>query len=465
MDCKVRAAKWTRACALMSCCGLLVICAALLTAGGCAPADNGPMVDDVSPRPAEDATVGDAAGDSGDSDAPASSDGPAQVGGDATGDKPPKTEPLPDPTPHLLGEADLADGWIALFDGVSLYGWSEQKGDANWRVEDGVIVVDEGDEGFLTTNTSFSDYRLKVDFRAAEGTNSGIFLHTPKVPTDPESDCYELNIAPADNPFPTGSLVKRQKVEGDHTSADWQTFEVTVLGNTVIVLLDGQEVMDYTDENPLGRGYIALQHREGKVEFRNIKLKPLELTPMFNGEDLTGWSEHGDSEFTINDDGELHVAGGKGWLESDTALGDFVLQLECKTNAEGLNSGVFFRCIPGEEMNGYESQIHNGFKDRDRSNPVDAGTGAIFRRTTARRVMGDDNVWVYKTIIADGPHIAVWVNGFQVTDWTDERQVDANPRRGLRLEPGTVQIQGHDPTTDVLFRNLRQREQPRRSEP
>ena len=51
--------------------------------------------------------------------------------------------------------------------------------------------------------------------------------------------------------------------------------------------------------------------------------------------------------------------------------------------------------------------------------------------------------------------MAVWVNGVQVSDWTDTRKPDPNPRRGLRLEAGTIMIQGHDPTTDLSFRNLR----------
>jgi hypothetical protein len=51
--------------------------------------------------------------------------------------------------------------------------------------------------------------------------------------------------------------------------------------------------------------------------------------------------------------------------------------------------------------------------------------------------------------------MAVWVNGYQVTDWKDGRQPNENPRSGLRTEPGTIQIQGHDPTTDLSFRNLR----------
>lgn len=58
--------------------------------------------------------------------------------------------------------------------------------------------------------------------------------------------------------------------------------------------------------------------------------------------------------------------------------------------------------------------------------------------------------------------MAVWVNGYQVSDWTDTRGPNANPRQGLRREAGTLIIQGHDPTTDLSFRNLRAAETPPR---
>ncbi len=132
--------------------------------------------------------------------------------------------------------------------------------------------------------------------------------------------------------------------------------------------------------------------------------------------------------------------------------------MQCRTGAAGLNSGVFFRCIPGELMNGYESQIQNQFVGDDRSKPVDCGTGGIFRRTEARRIVAEDEEWFCKTIIATGPHVSVWVNGYQVTDWSDTRETDPNPRRGLRLEPGTIIFQGHDPTTDILLKDIRIRE-------
>ena len=46
-----------------------------------------------------------------------------------------------------------------------------------------MISVTAGKPGLLHTTSEFSDYVLKVDFRAPMGTNSGIFLRTLAVPT------------------------------------------------------------------------------------------------------------------------------------------------------------------------------------------------------------------------------------------------------------------------------------------
>ncbi len=389
-------------------------------------------------------------------DAQKISRGGTTAGPDAAPTKSAAKDPLILPT-----EEELAAGWISLFDGQTLFGWKAHS-EADWKVADGAIVVTSGKPGLLCTSVQFDNYVLKADFRAAKGTNSGIFLRTAQVPAkeDITTKCYELNIAPPDNPFPTGSLVGRKKYAEAGETDGWRTFEVTVDGPQVVIKLDGQEVLSYDDPKPAPRGYIGLQLNSGKCEFRNIKLQPLGLTSIFNGQDLAGWKEPAGSlsKFTVTKDGELNVKNGKGTLESDAQFGDFVLQLECISHAKNLNSGIFLRSIPGEISNGYESQIHNGFKDGDRTKPLDCGTGGIYRRIDARRVVPNDEEWFHKTVIADGPHLSVWVNGFQVTDWTDTRKPDKNPRNGLRLEKGTLQIQGHDPTTNLSFRNLKARE-------
>src|SRR5262245_29621992 len=270
--------------------------------------------------------------------------------------------------PQSLSPQELAGGWISLFDGETLFGWKAHS-KADWAVKNGSIRVSSGERGLLCTSVQFDNYVLKADFRAAKGTNSGIFLRTAPVlgMDDIKTKCYELNIAPPDNPFPTGSFVGRLKgKEVPERAGEWQSFEATLDGSKCSVKLNGETVLEYTDPAPAHRGYIGLQLNTGEVEFKNIKLRPLGLESLFNGKALAGWKNHPDSKstYTVTPQGEIHVTStGRGVLESDKRFGDFVVQLEAISHAANLNSGLFFRSIPGEMANGYESQIHNGFKN------------------------------------------------------------------------------------------------------
>jgi hypothetical protein len=296
---------------------------------------------------------------------------------------------------------------------------------------------------------------LRLEYLATVKTNSGVFIRTSPRPRNPAGDCYEINIAADDNPFPTGSLVARQKTTSGLFIDGWQALEITASGNRIIVRQGNKLVCEYRDEKPLGRGYIGLQFNSGKISFRNIRLKPLGTKKLFNGKDLAGWKTYPamKGKFSVRDN-VLQVSNGPGQLETNESFGDFVFQMQCRTNGAKLNSGIFFRCIPGERMNGYESQIQNGVIGNDPTRPADCGTGGIFRRQSARRVNAVDEKWFSLAIVAVGPHFAVWVNGYQVSDWTDKRKKDKNPRRGLRLAAGTVMIQAHDPTTDLSFRKI-----------
>lgn len=282
----------------------------------------------------------------------------------------------------LPSTADLAEGWIALFDGETSYGWQPAMGTL-WEIQDRTLILRGGE---LTHKCTFG----KATFR------------------------YEYH-------------------EGD---GKWKTV-TQELSNTPPVLTAA----------------------EGKTtSFRHVMLQPKGMEPLFNGENLDSWNSYPEMPGRFSVDRKNHrlvIKNGPGMLETKDSYANFVLQSTIFTAAKNLNSGIFFRCIPGEKMNGYESQIHNGCRDGDRTQPLDAGTGAIFRRTTARYVPANDQEIFYKTIVANGPHIAVWVNGLQVTDWTDARKENPNPRRGLRLEPGTIMLQAHDPTTDVYFYDIR----------
>lgn len=368
--------------------------------------------------------------------------------------------------PELLPRDLIDQGWIQLFDGQTLFGW-QPMGDAKWEVDGDTVRTAGTAPGFLMTIVEWADYELHLEFKGDAKTNSGVFLRTPLKPTNPAGDCYELNIAPADNPFPTGSFVGRQKTaiaEGKFPASDqWHTFDVVADGAKFTVLLDGEQVLEYTDAKPIRIGHIGLQSREGPVAFRNVRLRPLGLKQLFNGRNLDGWvSERAEkSKFDVTDAGELRVINGPGQIESGDEFKNFVLQLECKIEGDRLNSGLFFRTLRQGRWSGYESQINNVYKDGDSMKPADFGTGGIYRRQPARRIVAGDHEWFTKTIVADGPHMAVWVNGYQVSDWTDDRPEKENAREGRRDGAGAFAIQGHDPTTRLLFRNLRTAELPR----
>ena len=186
---------------------------------------------------------------------------------------------------------------------------------------------------------------------------------------------------------------------------DFNLMHITAIGNSVIVAINGKRVCEWTGEGLPKKGYIGLQHNSGEVRFRNIVVRPVQNQMIFDGRTLTEWREDQslESQFEINE-GQLTMKGGRGQLESKARFADFIFSAHIRTNAPGLNSGVFFRCIPGDIMNGYESQIENQYVGNDRTKPKDHGTGGIFRRCPARVVNASDKKWFAKTIIADGGH-------------------------------------------------------------
>ncbi len=335
------------------------------------------------------------------------------------------------PKPTALTPQEVADGWVSLFDGETTFGWTV---DGDVAVKDGTLVVGGGGKpGTLTLNARFGAYDLRLE----SGGVAQIDLKT-----DTDTVGIGLTAQPA-----VVELKSRPGRGG--------------ISQSMVVGPGGVARIDATAKaNASARLVISAGTGTGAFKLKSIKLRPADATPIFNGKDLSGWkvfagdAKRAASKWAVTPAGELHVVNGPGDLQTDGKYGDFALQLEVKTNGKWLNSGVFFRCVPDQYQNGYEMQVQNGWMG-DRTKPVDFGTGAIYRRVPARKVVSDDNEWFAMTLLARGPHIATWVNGVQVLDWTDTRPADDNPRKGLRTAPGHLSIQGHDPTTDILFRNLR----------
>ncbi len=320
---------------------------------------------------------------------------------------------------NALTSEEIAHGWILLFDGQTTFGW---KIDGQAKVENGVLVLggSKATKAHTTTGLDWMNSALEME-TSWEGTTPPSIMLLGEEASLTLDDSSKRQFVP--------QKVKSEGFSPENTIKQ-QSFEV-----------------------PAGT----------RLFLRNLKYRPLGLKPIFNGKDLSGWKQipGGRSKFTVTDRGELNVRNGPGDLQTEGQWADFILQLEIIANGTHLNSGVFFRCLPGQTWSGYESQIRNQWQGGDRGKPVDFGTGGIYRRQPARWVVSSDRQWFTKTIIARGNHLAVWVNGYQVSDFTDARPPNESARRGTKLDKGPISFQGHDPTTDLSFRNIRIAELPK----
>jgi Domain of Unknown Function (DUF1080) len=187
------------------------------------------------------------------------------------------------------------DGWVSLFDGKSLTGWTII-GNVRWNVVDGAMsaepakqpIAPTGDskqtwpQGFLRTVESFRDFEMTAEFWSEEDTNSGLFIRCA-APANPGSlgTCYEINISDPHATTPTGGIV------GVHSplpyrvksAGKWSRFDVLADGPHLVVKVNGETLTDVRDEK-LREGAIGLQAGgptgSGLIRFRNIRIRPLQ---------------------------------------------------------------------------------------------------------------------------------------------------------------------------------------------
>jgi Domain of Unknown Function (DUF1080) len=195
------------------------------------------------------------------------------------------------------------DQWRSLFDGKSLKGWKANFYPESCTVVDGAIrlrsVKDRVHLFYVGDQTDgferFKNFELEATVRGEPGSNSGIFFHTDFAVRDNMkhlANGYEvqLNSSPTER-RKTGSLyaiVDLDKSPVDETQ--WYKVHLTVQDKRIVVRLNGEVVVDYTEPeqvvrpperagrklNPAG-GAIALQaHDPGSTfYFKDIRIRPL----------------------------------------------------------------------------------------------------------------------------------------------------------------------------------------------
>ncbi len=178
--------------------------------------------------------------------------------------------------------SQTAGGWVTLFDGTHLDYWN-RIGDANWRLEDGVVVADKG-SGYLVSKEAYTDFQLRVEFWVDADANSGVFIRCTNPDKVGGDSAYEVNIYDKrpDPSYGTGAIVNVAKVEPmPKAGGKWNVYEITAKGPQFTVILNGQKTVDGAQDSKFASGRIALQYGasvvkdKGVVKFRKVDIKPL----------------------------------------------------------------------------------------------------------------------------------------------------------------------------------------------
>ena len=152
--------------------------------------------------------------------------------------------------------------------------------------------------------------------------------------------------------------------------------------------------------------------------------------PLFNGKDLSGWTQkNGTATYKVEDGvvlGTTSEGSPNSFLCTDKEYGNFELKFEVKVDA-ALNSGVQIRSASKPEKNNgrvhgpqveiatngtagfiYGEALGTGWLSEDRS---DAKAVAAFKK----------GEWNQYRVVADGNSIKTWVNGVPVADLEDTK--------------------------------------------
>jgi hypothetical protein len=180
--------------------------------------------------------------------------------------------------PNTLTAEETREGWVLLFDGKTLDGWENHGASNPWKVVDGAIATDGTPDRWLGTREQFSDFILRIQFRADAKTNSGIFLRSDPSQGDPQTTGYELQIWDFQpQGYYTGALVGTAKANPHipFKANEWNSYEITCQGDHFVVMLNGQRVNDVRDGKSTS-GVVGLQSNSNTpISFRNIKLRKL----------------------------------------------------------------------------------------------------------------------------------------------------------------------------------------------
>jgi hypothetical protein len=224
---------------------------------------------------------------------------------------------LPSTKPKPEEIARLGDGFVPLYGNTDLGAWVEEAGHkGHWQGADWVLKYDgksEAKDKDLWTKKEYGDFTVLCDWRLPgkpKKMKRPVILPSGDYATDDAGKQKEVEVDDAGDSgiylrgndksqvniwcWPVGSgevygyrTDKSQpaevragvtpKVKADKPLGEWNRFEITMKGDRLTVVLNGQTVIENAQLPDVPkRGKLALQHHGDAVEFANVYMKELD---------------------------------------------------------------------------------------------------------------------------------------------------------------------------------------------
>lgn len=212
--------------------------------------------------------------------------------------------------PNTLTDEEKAAGWVLLFDGKTTDGWRNYKKkdiSDGWQVVDGALTKVKERAGDIVSRDTYGAFELSLEYKIDKRANSGIMFHVHETGKKPWETGPEVQIIDNDSlrgeaqPQYSGWLYQLYSspagVDATNPPGQWNHVRLLVTpekGETVVNGVKYYEFVVGSDEwNKLvsegkfkdlpsfakaGQGHICLQDHNGKIAFRNVKLRRLDST-------------------------------------------------------------------------------------------------------------------------------------------------------------------------------------------
>jgi hypothetical protein len=228
-----------------------------------------------------------------------------------------RIQELPSSNPSSEQAATLDTGFVSLYSGLDLRGWRQDAGHAgHWTAKDYILAYDgksEAPQKDLWTERSYGDFTLVVDWRLPgppaprprpvvlpsgdDATNPDGSRKTLDVPYAGDSGILLRGLGKAQvnitcNTVGSGEMYGYRtdkkmppavrsgaipRVKADNPPGQWNRFVITLKGDRLDVVLNGQKVIDQEQLPGIPpRGPLGLQHHGDPVEFANLFIKELD---------------------------------------------------------------------------------------------------------------------------------------------------------------------------------------------